>query len=282
MRRLKNLRSSGVMSILRVSKFQLNAFGILVLMLSASVSGGQTASAPPADAEYTKELVTLITALQKNPWRGWNAGTEVTLRYLVEHDAEGKPLAKEQPDLVFKVTEADKLFEITQVIKNKPVITEFLVKDQEGLDVAGRRVTDPKPFDLEIDGFKLPALINQTDVREFPGRGLVIREWVLASHPSLVLRKEVNGEDWHVTSVRVKKTIGDKEFSCIEIKKSMRFFSDGPSQSVTTQYRCPGVPGHVAEEIQEFFRIRREGRSFAPYQVVHQKVVEIKFPGSAR
>jgi hypothetical protein len=148
--------------------------------------------------------------------------------------------------------------------------------------VAARRVTEPRPVDLEIDGFKLAALLTKTELRESMGGTYVTMEWSLASHPSIVLRKEFGGEGWRVTSVRVKKTVGDKKFSCIEIKRSLRFFSDGPAESVTTQYRCPGVPGHLVEEIQEFFRLRREGRSPAPFQVVHQKVVEIKFPGSSR
>jgi hypothetical protein len=265
-----------------VRKVQMKASIVLVLLVSASWCGAQTTSVPAADAEYTSELVTLITGLQKNPWRGWAAGTEVTLRYIVERDAAGKPLGREQPDLVFKVTEADRFFEITQLVKGKPVITEFLVKDQEGLDAAARRVNEPIPVDLEIDGFKLAALMTKTEVREIPGGVRVTREWFLASQPSILLRKEVNGEGWRVTSARVKKTIGDKEFSCIEIKKSMRFFSDGPAESVTTQYRCPGVPGHMVEEIQELFRAWRRERSPTPFQVVHQKVVEIKLPGSSR
>jgi hypothetical protein len=252
-----------------------------VLLFSAIVSRTQTGN-PAVQADYENELVTLITALQKNPWGGWGAGTEVTLRYIIERDVAGKPLGKEQPDQVFKVTEADKLFELTQVVKRKPVITEFLVKDQEGLDMPMRRVTEPKSADLEIDGFKLAALLTQAEIREFPGGAHITREWSLASHPSVVLRKEFNGQGWRVTSMRVKKTVGDKNFSCIEIKKSMSFFSDGPSEALTTQYRCPGVPGHVVEEIQELFRIWKGERSPSPFQVVHQKVVEIKSPASSR
>jgi hypothetical protein len=252
---------------------------LAVLIFSVSMWHAQAGSVPAADADYEKELVTLIGALQKNPWRGWPAGTEVTVRYIVERDAAGKPLGKEQPETVFKVTEADKLFEITQVVKNKPVTTEFFVKDQEGLAVASRQVTKPISAELEIDGFKLACLVSEMALREIPGSTRLTKEWVLASDPSIVLRKEVNGEGWRVTSARVKKTIGGKEFSCLEIKKSMRFFYDGPSESVTTQYRCPGVPGHMVEEIQEFFKIKKGQRSPTPFQVVHQKVAEIKFPG---
>lgn len=252
---------------------------VLALLSLVPSCAAQAGSVPASEAEYTRELVTLITALQKNPWRGWGAGTEVTVRYIVDRDAAGKPLGKEQPELVFKVTEADKLFELTQVVKSKPVITEFFVKDEEGLAVASRRVNEPTSAELEIDGFKLACLLTKTVFREIPGGARVTMEWFLASHPSIVLRKEVNGEGWRVTSARVKKTVGDKEFSCVEIKKSMRFYSDGPGESVTTQYRCSGVPGHVVEEIQEFFKIKKEQRSPTPFQVVHQKVSEIKLPG---
>jgi hypothetical protein len=267
-----------------VRKSLLQGLVILASLLSVTFCRAQAVGAQVSEPEYTKELVTLITGLQKNPWRGWPAGTEVTVKYIVERDAAGKPLGKEQPDLVYKVTETDKLFEITQVVKSKPVITEFFVKDQEGLAVASRRVTEPTRTELEIDGFKLACLVSEMEFREIPGSNRVTREWVLASHPSIVLRKEVNGEGWRVTSARVKKTVSGKEFSCVEIKKSMRFYSysDGPGESVTTQYRCPGVPGHVVEEIQEFFKIRKEQRSSTPFQVVHQKVSEIKLPASSR
>jgi hypothetical protein len=251
----------------------------LVLLFSASLCDAQTASVSAPEADYTRELVTLITGLQKNPWRGWSAGTEVTVTYIVERDAAGKPLGKEQPDVVFKVTEMDKLFEVTQIVKSKPVITEFLVKDEEGLAVASRRVTEPTSTELQIDGFKLSCLVSEMLFLDVPGRVRVTKEWVLASHPSVVLGKEVNDEGWRVTSARVKKSVGDKEFSCVEIKKSVRFYSDGPSESVTTQYRCPGVPGHVVEEIQELFKFKKEQRTATPFQVVHQKVTKIKLPG---
>jgi len=252
------------------------------LLFSATWCGAQAGSTQASEVEYTKELVTLISALQKNPWRGWGAGTEVTIRYIVDRDAAGKPLGKEQPETVFKVIEADKLLEITQVVKSKPVIHESLVKDQDGLEVASHRVGEPTSAELEIDGFKLACLLSEMKFREIPGGARVTKEWSLASHPSILLRKEINGEGWRITSARVKKTIGDKEFLCVEIKESMSFYSDGPSESVTTRYRCPGVPGHAVEEIQELFKIKKGQRSSTPFQVVHQKVVEIKLSVSSR
>ncbi len=251
---------------------------LAALLLPVTLCTAQAGSVPRSEADYARELVALMTALQKNPWRGWAVGTEVTVKYIVERDAAGKPLGNEQPDLVFKVTEADKLFELTQIVKGKPIIRELLVKDEEGLAVAAPRITEPISVNLEIDGFKLACLLTEVRFHEFPGSARVTREWLLANQPSIVLRKEVNGVGWRITSARVKKTIGGKEFSCVEIKKSMRFYSDGPGEAVTTQYRCPGVPGHVVEEIQEFFKIKKLERSSAPFQIVHQKVVDIKLP----
>jgi len=35
------------------------------------------------------------------------------------------------------------------------------------------------------------------------------------------------------------------------------------------------VPGHLIEQVEEFFRVGGEGAS-TPYMVVHQKVAELK------
>jgi hypothetical protein len=44
----------------------------------------------------------------------------------------------------------------------------------------------------------------------------------------------------------------------------------------------PDVPGHLVEEIKEFFKVKKEQRSSAPFQVVHVKVVELKLQKATR
>ncbi len=97
----------------------------------------------------------------------------------------------------------------------------------------------------------------------------------MAGHPSILLRREVNGEGWSVTSAVASKKIGEREFACLEVKGRMRFYSDGPTEVVTTRYLSPDVPGHLVEQVEEFFRVGDKG---APtrYMVVHQKVSELK------
>jgi len=210
-------------------------------------------------------------------------GTEVVVRYLVDGNAAGIPLGHAQPDLVYKVIEADKLLIRTYVFKGKPSRQDFLVKDQVGLEVAWPRLINPSTTDLEIDGFTLKCLLSESTLREFPGGSMITKEWTLASHPSIVLRKDVKGgPGWKVTSTRVIKKIGDREFRCVEIKKWMRFYSQGPNDAMTTQYLCPDVPGHLVEEIQEFFKVKKGHRSSAPFQIVHQKVVELKLQEPTR
>jgi hypothetical protein len=260
-------------------------YALTMVLFSLTLCQTQESNAPqrtPDDA-YTPQLVRLLTGLQKNPWQGWESGTEVVVRYLVDTNAAGIPLGHAQPDIVYKVMEADKLLITMQVYKGKPIRRDFLIKDQPGLDAAWPRVIDANTTDLEIDGFRLSCLLSELTMREFPGGSMVTKEWTLAGHPSIVLRKEVNGgSGWKVTSTRVIKKIGDREFPCVEIKKWMRFYSQGPNDAMTTQYLCPDVPGHLVEEIQEFFKVKKEQRSSTPFQIVHQKVVELKLQRPTR
>lgn len=226
------------------------------------------------DEAYTARLVRLVEALQKNPWRGWKAGTVVVVRYLGGGAAEGT-YAYVQPDMVYKILEADKLIEATQEVKGKSYRQEFLLKDHAGLDAPSRWGKDSAAADLELDGFTLNTLLSELRMEEFPGGTRITKEWSLAGHPSILLRKEGNGHGWSITSAKASKKIGDREFACVEIKSRMRFYSDGPMEDVTTQYLSPEVPGHLVEEVKEFFRVGEKG-VLTPHMVIHRKVVEIK------
>jgi hypothetical protein len=253
-------------------------YALTLLLFSLTLCQSQYRnSAQGPDEAYTRELVRLLTGLQKNPWLGWESGTEVVIRYLVDSNASGIPLGHPQPDLVYKVIETDKLFIQTYVFKGKPGRRNFLVKDQVGLEAAWSRVGEQSAADLEIDGFTLTCHLSELTMTEIPGGTRVTKEWVLASHPSVVLGKEVKGgSGWRVTSARVIKKIGEKEFPCVEIKKWLSIYSHGQIDVITTQYLSPNVPGHLVEQIEEYFKVKKKQRSSAPYMVVHQKAVELK------
>jgi len=263
------------------------ALTIVLLSLILVQAQNSNASQQAPEEAYTRQLISLLTGLQKNPWLGWESGTEVVVRYLVDSNAAGTPLGHPQPDIVYKVMEADKRLITAQVYKGKPIRRDFLIKDQPGLEAAWIELKDPTigptTTDMEMDGFTLSCLLSELSVHEFPGGTRVTKQWTLANHPSIVLRKElVGGGGWKVTSARVIKKIGEREFPCVEIKKWMRFYYHGPGDAMTTQYLCPDVPGHLVEEIQEFFKVKKEQRSSAPFQVVHQKVMELKLQKPTR
>ena len=260
-------------------------YALTIVLLSLTLCQAQNSNGPrrAPDEAYTRQMVRLLTGLQKNPWLGWESGTEVVVRYFGDSNPAATPRALVQPDLTYKVMEADKLFARTQLFKGKLTRQDFLVKDQVGLDAAWPRVITPSTTDVEIDGFTLTCLLSELVVTEFPGGTRVTKEWTLASHPSIVLRKEVNGvEGWRVTSARAIRKIGEREFACVEIKERMRFYHHGPIDVITTRYLSPDVPGHLVEQIEEFFKVKKNQVSPAPYMVVHQKVVELKLPKPAR
>ena len=255
----------------------LRVFLAVVLWLSpppCRAQGVRDAERAPDEA-YTARLVRLVGGLQKNPWRGWKAGTVVVVRYIGD-DASGTN-ARAQPDTVYKVLEADKLFEVTQEFKGKRFRREFLVKDQPGLPAARVMLKDEGAgaADLEVDGYTLNALLSESRLEEFPGGTWVTREWFLAGHPSILLRQETAGEGWRVTSAKVSKKIGGREFECVEIKSRMRFHSRGTMEDLTTRYLSPEVPGHLVEEVKEVFKVGEKG-VLTPYMVSHLKAVELK------
>src|SRR5688572_22431102 len=112
----------------------INAFTIVLLSLILCQAQDSNAPQRIPDDDYTKRLVRLLTGLQENPWQGWESGTEVLVRYLVDRNPAGIPVGYAQPDLLYRVVAADKLFIRTHVFKGKPRRQDFKVKDQVGLD----------------------------------------------------------------------------------------------------------------------------------------------------
>jgi hypothetical protein len=255
----------------------------VLLLLSLTLCRAQNSNDPKRapDDVYTRQLVSLLTGLQKNPWSGWKTGTEVVRRYLGNSEPALKPFAYVQPDLVFQILEADKLVAVTQVVNGKPYRQEHPVKDQGGADKPMIKTGGATPATLEIDGFTLACLLREmmpslifNDGPSFPPS----KEWSLASHPTLLLRRESGGTTWEVASVLVTKKIGEREFQCVKTIGKMHVDVDGPMEVITTQYLSPDIPGHLVEEIKEFYKVDKEGRERVPHMIIHQQVMELKLP----
>ena len=136
-------------------------YAIAAVLLSLSLCHAQNRNDPkraPDDA-YTRQLVRLLTGIQKNPWSGWKTGTEVVRRYLGNSDPAVKPYAYVQPDLVFQVLEADSLIAVTQVVNRRPYRQKHLVKDQGEADNPMIKTEDATAVRLEVDDFTVACLL---------------------------------------------------------------------------------------------------------------------------
>ncbi len=254
-------------------------------MALVSVDGRDEGAVQNVTSEaYLRELVRLVTELQKNPWSDWPAGTRVVVRHVNEGNSAKTKRSRERPDIVFTVVEADRSFQTTQVVKGKTLRHDFLITDQPGLDTAWPASANqrPTPANISIDGVSVACLTRELSSFELSGRTTgttVRRESAMASHPSVVLRQEtVDSTGWEVTSAGTRRSIGEKDFQCLEVRKWLRFYHDGPNDAIVTRYLCPGVPGHVAEERTELYKVVKGQRSAAPYQIDHQKTVELSVP----
>jgi hypothetical protein len=253
---------------------------IATLLLSLTLCPAQNTNNPnrAQDDAYTQQLVRLLTGLQKNGWSGWKTGTVVVRRYLGNNDEKVKPFTYAQPDLVFEIVEADRRVAMTQVVKSKPHREESTIKAQTASDVSQFELQDVTAASLEVDGFTLSCLLREypamivNDGPSSPGS----KVWRLASHPTVVLREDSGRRTWEVASVRVVKKIGGREFKCVKtIAKST---IPGPIEVITTQYLSPDVPGHLIEQVEEFYKVNKEGKERVLYMVVHQQVVEVRIP----
>jgi hypothetical protein len=245
------------------------AIAVALLMVHAGIPQYVSAQTPASDG-FATELANVLRRLQQNPWQGWNAGTVVVIRYVGD--------SAKRPDLVYEVLATDRAFARTEDAKGSTFRQEFQVKDQQGLDSALIGTSEVTRGTIEIDGVTLVTRNAESRMHEFPGGWNVVSEWSLANHPAILVRKDRNGFGWRVTSARVMKTIAGREYSCVEITKTLRVYADGPIDVITTQYLSPDVPGHLVEQRDEFFRLVNGEPEPRPHEVTHQRVVEVRAP----
>jgi hypothetical protein len=53
----------------------------------------------------------------------------------------------------------------------------------------------------------------------------------------------------------VAKQIGGREFQSVKTIGKRNIYVDGLMEVITTQYLSPDVPGHVVEQVEEFYKV---------------------------
>jgi hypothetical protein len=250
---------------------------------------GAGAEAPSA-AALPGEIAKAVEPLQHNTWAGWKTGTEVVVRFL-DDKRPGAAYHYVQPDLIYRVEKKDKLLVRLQEVNGELTRQEFDIATQTpGLDKASpSRVGAPAK--LEIDGVSadcslvvipipipIPTSQPGTDnpAPRNPNDLPAIKEWTLAGHPELLLRREMGDHTWWaVVSVRARKKIGEREYRCVETRRRTAV-NDG--FALTTTFLSPEVPGHVVEEITEHCRTAKEPGAPTLSFVSHQQTAGVKVP----
>jgi hypothetical protein len=222
-------------------------------------------AAAPADSVTPAQR---LAPFYRNGWHGWPVGTEVRTTFL-DDKVEGW-YSYVQPDLVYRLTET--ALTRTQVVDGKPVVQQFDPANENGWQPAYLHKLPglkPTPTTINIDDMKLDCLLYESTI-EVIGRDVggttVLKEWVLAAHPSTWLRTEANKNYKVIKSLREMRQVGDRQVACVVVEERMEM-SGG--HQVSTTWLSAEVPGHVVEKISQIWWEGRQQRS-------HEQVAEMR------
>ncbi len=237
---------------------------------TAEEGAAAAAARPRTGAPLDKETLLLLGRLQRNPWAGWSTGTEVVRQFLDDKRRGQNVQTYVQPDITYKVLEKDRRLIRTQQVNGKPMRQDFRIRDQTGI---------PRPHltgqgaavELAVDGANVRCLLYESRIGRIGagfGGAVVTKQWVPASHSTVLLRRESGENWWAITSLRARKRIGQREVLCIETRRRLAIVG---GHVVTTRYLHPDVPGHLVEEIKEFYKPVKGQPNRALWMITHER-----------
>lgn len=242
---------------------------------TAEEGAAAAAARPRTGAPLDKETLLLLGRLQRNPWAGWSTGTEVVRQFLDDKRRGQNVQTYVQPDITYKVLEKDRRLIRTQQVNGKPMRQDFRIRDQTGI---------PRPHltgqgaavELAVDGANVRCLLYESRIGRIGagfGGAVVTKQWVPASHSTVLLRRESGENWWAITSLRARKRIGQREVLCIETRRRLAIVG---GHVVTTRYLHPDVPGHLVEEIKEFYREVKGRPQPVLWMVTHERTSAVR------
>lgn len=256
---------------------------LFLLILSTSLCMAQGKQA--GDAAFEEKLLKLLGPLQQRRLPDYLPGTEVT----AQDFKDGKPYGDETKSILTApppgYAEEYQSYPLREALPTKPA------EDDPA------NIFRPRPAELQIDGHTVNCLLRAAPVLQispiaFYGQGptvsLVKKQWVLAANPKIVLREEsvyvqwdkwfwhtTPSSWWAVTSVGVKKNVGDTEYPCVELKHDFYFGIDG--YSITTDYVSSDIPYFWVEREEVFYQIGKDRKKNFSF-VRTWKLLNMKLP----
>ena len=256
---------------------------VVMLLLAASLCVAQQGKQLD-DAEYEQFLLKLLKQMDEKLPTSRLAGTEVT----IQEYKDGEPYG---PQGNFVLQAPTKDYPATS-----PLRVPLPTKPEENDPSYTFR---PRPAELTIDGHTVkcllrgePELIISPIAYSSQGYISVIKkQWVLAADPKIVLREEkifvewdkwfwhtTPSSWWQVTSIGVKKKVGDREILCVELKHDFYFGTDG--YNITTDYVSADVPNFTVEYEKVFYRVGKDRSKKTFHFTRTWRLLDFKLPHS--
>ena len=235
---------------------------------------------PTSVAESRGERVAArVRPLLVHPWSQWPAGVTV-VRGFVSHGRGADIADNLQPELTYEVAAAGEMLVRRQTVDGKVITQELGMHPEEGLPrPRGRGEQAEVAVDLELDGDRVPSVLSTFPgvTHEHDAPSPITRQWTLAGERTVLLRSETSqvgatdepAQWWAVTGLDRPKTIGDAVFPCVEVRRRTGT-ADG--HVIVTTFLHQNVPGHVVEEISEYFKASDRAR---PWLVTVERVLRI-------
>lgn len=238
-----------------------------------------TDPAPPVTDSVAQRVQARVRALMRHPWSHWATGVTV-VRGFVPH-GRGAGIAEYlQPDLTYEVVAAGKRLVRHQEVDGKVVTQELPMHPEEGLPRAFTGSDPPEvAATFDLDGAAVPSVLRtQPGVsHDHSVAPAVTRQWTLMGDDAVLLRSETTahgkpeqlGHWWALVRLDRPKTIDGVVYLCIETRRRT---GDSDAYAIVTTFLSPEVPGHVVEEVIEYFKVPDHQR---PWMVTVEKVLRI-------
>ncbi len=211
----------------------------------------------------------------RGPGKGFPTRSTVTFSAVDDSNAALGIASYVQPDMVYRVEEADRMLSRTQVVDGTAHRQEFDITDEGGLPGAPS-LQETTATTLTIDGVPVSARTAKLERTVLLAGGSattsVTHYWVLTDDPEILLRRSYGeGSAWSVVATDVKATLAGQELHVVETKEESLDGKGG--HVIKTIRRSPKVPGHVVESIVQHFR---KADDTNPWLVTHERVSKME------
>lgn len=209
--------------------------------------------------DLISEINIFLTRLQMAPWVSLPTGTQVVHSFADSTSGYTGIKHHVQPDLSYEIIEKGKALIRKQMVDGKETTQVISLLNEVGLPRA-MPCGNPDTTIIDIDGVPIDSHRWRCVLKTHTTTGYFERitvNWAMSkNHLVLLKRIEHDGDYWEVKGFSVR-TINGREYRCIKTEQRMTLV-DG--FTVIIKHLNPDVPGHVLEEVHEYYTKNSKSR----------------------